>query len=180
MKVKGSLTEAMWKLEGNVALLVIDEKHDLTKKSESESNETRIAQLKVYAVAKEKKFFKVLVKFTMGYSMVESDVTMGYDFEYGKPNANAFKSDSQELLMFLRSKKVATLIVVGYHINACVRATIGASAFNLSDARGEEGAVQNGFKVLTCRQVLRGDKEKEDPDITWNLDHENLAFYATD
>lgn len=88
-----------------------------------------------------------------------------------KPNINAFASDAHpNLHQQLRLAGTTMLVVMGYHVNQCVRATsVGGSG-----RRGRlnrPGATQLGYIVLSCNQILRGGQ------ATWGLES-GVRFYS--
>jgi len=101
-----------------------------------------------------------------------------------KGAANAFEDERGHLYDFLRGEECNCLVVMGYHANACVVGTVGADRFFPSSALSGKyrGAIQLGFTVMTCKQILSsGDPQEgisEDPGVRWDLDREGLEFYS--
>lgn len=59
----------------------------------------------------------------------------------------------------LQEKKITHLIVMGWNANVCVASTVGTFITrNVLDSLADDspGAIQLGYKVLTCRTVLHG------------------------
>ena len=76
----------------------------------------------------------------------------GNQIEIPKQHPNAFKEPELERTLVLNN--ITHLVVMGWHIDACVRATIGS--FMLPPQQDNWGAVQLGFVVHTCTQILHG------------------------
>jgi len=97
-----------------------------------------------------------------------------------KHDVNAFfKTDLASLLAQpYRGRPVKNLVVMGWHSNVCVPATIGPQAIitpKVSFAPGWNigpGAVDLNYTVLTCQQVLSGD------DVEWSEDSPKIQFFS--
>jgi hypothetical protein len=75
-----------------------------------------------------------------------------------KHNPNAFLSTGLDdiLTQTYRNPNVKNLVVMGWHGNICVPATIGLPANTVSCHTKGNGAIQNNFTVLTSQAVLNG------------------------
>jgi nicotinamidase-related amidase len=91
-----------------------------------------------------------------------------------KPYPNAFRETT--LHDDLKKLGIERLVIMGWHANACVEATVGKQWYPTGTY--EDGATHHGYKVMTCNQVLHGGP------ATWadadpaNGHYKNLEFYA--
>lgn len=200
-KITGSLCAALRQAAGtrNIIRLSIDEgcrqlnkaPHYAPPGPERERSGLRNAlwmnQLQVIATCDQLQIPLVEISFTPGMNMGAVTACTDYPrhYEYCKSAANAFEDDHAELLIFLRQCKYDTLVVMGYHANACVVSTVGANKFFSDEAlTGKyKGALQHGFTVMTCEQILSaGDPSEttsEDTSTLWHYDRKGLEFYST-
>jgi nicotinamidase-related amidase len=97
-----------------------------------------------------------------------------------KSASNAFASTDGQLKKFLDKKNIRHIVVMGYHVNSCVMATIGSDTWLV----GGEGAIQLGYTVFTCEEVLRGGggatsmDESTTPGDRWKFDNPALRFFS--
>ncbi len=87
-----------------------------------------------------------------------------------KQNPNAFVDTG--LAGILEQDRIKNLVVMGYHANVCVRATIGINTPTKRYYRKGPGAIQHNLTVLTGHAVLNGHADwfihcKRDIDITY-------------
>ncbi|MCK5871080.1 MAG: isochorismatase family protein [Methyloprofundus sp.] len=97
----------------------------------------------------------------------------GHEYHLQKPHYNAFRETS--LHPDLQELNITHLVIMGFDINYCIRATIGVSDNSIGKNVGL-GATQLGYKVMTCDQVLHGGC------ATWSAStpshYSNLVFYS--
>jgi len=88
-----------------------------------------------------------------------------------KPHPNAFRETT--LHQDLQALNVTCIVIMGWHTEACVHATVGSRWW---DPGMDDGATHLGYTVMTCNQVLHGGA------ATWsNADpahYAQLEFYA--
>jgi hypothetical protein len=88
-----------------------------------------------------------------------------------KPHINAFASNAQpNLHAQLQAAGITMLVVMGYHVNQCVRAT-SVGGPDRPNGLHRPGATQLGYIVLSCDQILRGGQ------ATWKLET-GVRFYT--
>ncbi len=68
---------------------------------------------------------------------------------------------------------VKNLVVVGYHANICIPATIGPNFISSEGCETGLGAIDHKFNVLSCKQVLDGVKT----DWSWVNKSSKIKFY---
>ena len=89
-----------------------------------------------------------------------------------KPHINAFASNTQpNLHQQLQAAGISMLVVMGYHVNQCVRAT-SVGGPDRPNGLNRPGATQLRYIVLTSERILRGGQ------ANWKLEP-GTRFYTT-
>ena len=145
--IQGRLITAISQATGKLALLIVDETDrevggkklwsgPRTAQNRVARDKIRMAQLEVISACEQKGAAMINISFAYGLAnqASEPDVTPANNLaiEFRKGEANAFQmpsSGGDSLQDQLKRAGVETLVVMGYHVNACVRATIGVDKF---------------------------------------------------
>ena len=198
---EGRLTDRLKKCDpGKTALLIIDEGNAAVNVAEAaaysaeDRSPANITGHQVYmlnyAQAKGMKVYSISYdtvgvvevgtkKGSSEYDTTRADLKKHYwdgRVEYSTKNkANAFIGT--DLNGVLKSDGIETVVLMGFHAGACVAATSGGQPW--SHLESFWGAVQYGFKVMSCRQILHGDDggPPSGKDLDWSR-HPDIEFYA--
>lgn len=88
-----------------------------------------------------------------------------------KPHINAFASNAlPNLHLQLQAAGITMLVVMGYHVNQCVKAT-SVGGPDRAGGLHRPGATQLGYIVMSCDQILRGGQ------ANWQLET-GVRFYT--
>jgi hypothetical protein len=170
--IKSSLTKAIGAMDGKgLALMIIDEDN-----RKERPKELQIAQETVRAACKQKGATLVDISFLyLQQNLLRSNANSVIEFRKGEANAFAAPSSGgDDLEDVLKTAQIKTIVVMGYEVTACVKATVGGCKWGL-----DTGAVQKGFRVMTCPQILHGPEVTDEKrDGSWRYDSELLEFYT--
>ncbi|MCK5819764.1 MAG: isochorismatase family protein [Psychromonas sp.] len=202
----GSLFSALSKLmhdpNKNIALLIIDEENDVATEGNSSSlndklkrNDVTTCQQKLlmYMQSMNCRVWSISNLAESAWPKDPYDITRtslkalynGQQCAIRKPFYNAFRRTC--LHKDLKEHLITHLVVMGWETNCCINSTIGMAWWPLSENDRSkdstpywrwvgDGATHLGYKVMTCNQILHGNK------ATWAYAEPahfaNLEFYS--
>jgi len=197
--IQGRLITAISQAGGKLGLLIVDESDreidgkklwsgPRTAQNRVARDKMRMAQLEVISACENKGAAMINIRFAylMANEASEPGLTpannLAIEFRKGEANAFQMSTGGDSLQQKLKAAGIDTLVVMGYHVNACVRATIGVDKFLQSAIDSDKaywGAIQYGYRVMTCKQVLHGAEVSDvERDARWNYDPKLLEFYT--
>ncbi|MES9897645.1 MAG: isochorismatase family protein [Sedimenticola sp.] len=192
MYINGSLNAALQGYLGNavqIALLVIDEENQAAPGETSNTKGQAIANSNITAFQQRLLMYMQRmgcnvrsIRFLQGFPGTNdgpdntrtalSALYNGNQHLLRKPHPNAFRETT--LHYDLQRLGITHLVVMGWHANACVGATVGFPWWLTGTE--EDGGTHLGYTVMTCNQVLHGGP------ANWSnatpQHYANLEFYS--
>jgi nicotinamidase-related amidase len=161
-----------------LAVLIVDEHNNPNK---TEATDNQIILLKA-ATALKIPIFAVDINPNLVQDPHNVVISIRSDFlpythkVLNKPHLNVFDPNTQpNLHHILQTNATDSIILMGYHVTCCVaQAAVGGYTGNNNTGTFINGAVQLGYRVLTCRQILRPSADVDN--ATW-IDTNGVKFY---
>ena len=183
--IQGRLIDAINAEKRRIAVLMIDEADRPINRNPNAKRRAisilQMNQLEVISACVNKKPLIVDIRFCPWASSNMVEPIVDNVLEFTKKEANAFKSEFNGVSLHdeLQRQQIKVLVVMGYHVNACVVSTVGANkGLKGIDLGSDKGALQNGYHVMTCPQILHGSEiTVEERNKSWDYTYDSLEFY---